>query len=122
MRRTRRQVASLTVTLVGKTVGRFPVQSLLGRGGMGEVYVAHDETLERDVALKSIVASQRLQPAAKARFLREARALSRLDHPNICRIYDYVELGRQDFLVLELVGGRNLDGAIRQGLPRDLQL
>ncbi len=108
--------------LVGKTVGRFRVQSLLGRGGMGEVYVAHDETLERDVALKSIVASQRLQPAAKARFLREARALSRLDHPNICRIYDYVELGRQDFLVLELVGGRNLDGAIRQGLPRDLQL
>ncbi|HET9767656.1 MAG TPA: protein kinase [Thermoanaerobaculia bacterium] len=108
--------------LVGKTVGRFRVQSLLGRGGMGEVYVAHDETLDRDVALKSIVASQRLQPAAKARFLREARALSRLDHPNICRIYDYVELGSRDFLVLELVGGRNLDGAIREGLPRDLQL
>jgi serine/threonine protein kinase len=108
--------------LVGKTVGRFRVQSLLGRGGMGEVYVAHDETLDRDVALKSIVASQRLQPAAKARFLREARALSRLDHPNICRIYDYVELGERDFLVLELVSGRNLDGAIREGLPRDLQL
>jgi eukaryotic-like serine/threonine-protein kinase len=110
------------MTLVGKTVGRFRVQSLLGRGGMGEVYVAHDETLDRDVALKSIVASQRLQPAAKARFLREARALSRLDHPNICRIYDYVEMGRQDFLVLELVAGRNLDGAIREGLGRDLQL
>ena len=110
------------MTLVSKTVGRFRVQSLLGRGGMGEVYVAHDETLDRDVALKSIVASQRLQPAARARFLREARALSRLDHPNICRIYDYVEMGRQDFLVLELVAGRNLDGAIRQGLGRDLQL
>jgi serine/threonine-protein kinase len=110
------------VTLVGKTVGRFRVLSLLGRGGMGEVYVAHDETLDRDVALKSIVANQRLQPAAKARFLREARALSRLDHPNICRIYDYVELGPRDFLVLELVAGRNLDRAIREGLGRDLQL
>ena len=110
------------MTLVGKTVGRFRVQSLLGRGGMGEVYVAHDETLDRDVALKSIVASQRLQPAAKARFLREARVLSRLDHPNICRIYDYVELGPRDFLVLELVAGSSLGAAIRQGLDRDLQL
>src|ERR1044072_4042849 len=111
-----------TVTLVGKTVGRFRVQSLLGRGGMGEVYVAHDETLDRNVALKSIVARQRLEPAAKARFVREARALSRLDHPNICRIYDYVELGARDFLVLELVSGRNLDAAIREGLARDVQL
>src|SRR4030095_6729109 len=111
MRRTRRQDAGPQVTLVGKTVGRFRVQSLLGRGGMGEVYVAHDETLDRDVALKSIVASQRLQPAAKARFLREARALSRLDHPNICRIYDYVELGPRDFLVLELVAGSSLGAA-----------
>ncbi len=110
------------MTLVGTTVGRFRVQSLLGRGGMGEVYVAHDETLDRDVALKSIIASQRLQSAAKARFLREARVLSHLDHPNICRIYDYVELGPRDFLVLELVAGRNLDGAIREGLGRDLQL
>ena len=89
---------------------------------MGEVYVAHDETLDRDVALKSIVASQRLQPAARARFLREARVLSHLDHPNICRIYDYVELGPRDFLVLELVAGRNLEGAIREGLNRDFQL
>lgn len=110
------------LTLLGKTIGRFRVLSLLGRGGMGEVYVAYDETLDRRVALKSIVASRRLQPSAQARFRREARALSRLDHPNICRIYDYVEMETHDFLVLELVTGRRLDEAIRAGLGRDTQL
>ncbi len=110
------------MTLLGKTVGRFRVLSLLGRGGMGEVYVAYDETLDRRVALKSILASRRLQPSAQARFRREARVLSRLDHPNICRIYDYVEMETHDFLVLELVSGRRLDDAIGAGLDRDLQL
>ncbi len=110
------------MTLLGTTIGRFRVLSLLGQGGMGEVYVAHDETLDRRVALKSIVASRRLKPSAQARFLREARVLSRLDHPNICRIYDYVELAGHDFLVLELVVGRSLDAAIVAGLSRDLQL
>jgi len=110
------------LTLVGTTVGRFKVQSLLGRGGMGEVYVAYDETLDRHVALKSILASQRLQRGAKARFLREARTLSRLDHPHICRIYEYVETRTQYFLVLELVPGRSLEAAIREGIGPDLQL
>lgn len=110
------------MTLAGKTVGRFRILSLLGKGGMGEVYVAEDETLDRRVALKTIRASRRLQPTAQARFLREARVLSRLDHPNICRIYDYVEAGDYDFLVLELVAGRNLEDAIDDGLGRDLQL
>ncbi len=107
------------MTLLGKTVGRFRVLSLLGQGGMGEVYVAYDETLDRRVALKSIAAGRRLQPSAQARFRREARALSRLDHPNICRIYDYVEMESQDFLVLELVSGRRLDEAIRAGIGSD---
>lgn len=110
------------MTLVGKTVGRFRILSLLGKGGMGEVYVAEDETLGRRVALKTIRASRRLQPTAQARFLREAQVLSRLDHPNICRIYDYVEAGDCDFLVLELVAGRNLEDAIDTGLAKDLQL
>jgi serine/threonine-protein kinase len=64
------------------------VLSLLGRGGMGEAYVAYDETLDRHVAIKSLLASQRLQPAARSRFVREARGVSRLDHPHICRIYE----------------------------------
>jgi serine/threonine-protein kinase len=89
---------------------------------MGEVYVGHDETLDRRVALKSIRADRRLNPRARARFLREARTLSRLDHPSICRIHDYVEHGDTDFLVLELVEGRSLEAAIEEGLSRGQQL
>ena len=110
------------MTLIGSMVGRIRVESLLGRGGMGEVYAGYDETLDRRVALKSILAGQRLQADAKARFLREARVLSQLDHPNICRIYDYVERDECDFLVLELIAGRSLQTAIREGLARDRQL
>jgi len=75
---------------------------------MGEVFVGYDETLERKVAMKAIRADRRLDASSKARFLREARVLARLDHPNICRIYDYVEATENDFLVLELIEGRNL--------------
>jgi eukaryotic-like serine/threonine-protein kinase len=98
------------------------VLSLLGRGGMGELYLGHDETLGRRVALKAIRPEWRLHPQARVRFLREARVLSQLDHPNICRIHDYVEHGGRDFLVLELVEGQGLDAAIGAGLGRDEQL
>lgn len=87
---------------------RFRVISLLGRGGMGEVYAAEDLTLGRRVALKAIRPERRLAPAARDRFLREARLLSRLDHPGICRIHDLVEAKDRDFLVLELISGRTL--------------
>lgn len=110
------------MTVVGSTVGRIRVLSLLGRGGMGELYVGYDETLDRRVALKSIRADRRLNARAKARFLREARVLSQLDHPNICRIHDYIEQEEHDFLVLELIEGRSLETAIREDLARDEQL
>lgn len=110
------------MSLIGSMVGRIRIESLLGRGGMGELYVGYDETLERRVALKSIRADRRLHAQAKARFLREARVLSQLDHPNICRIYDYVEQQEHDFLVLELIPGRSLDTVIRDGLSRERQL
>jgi len=98
------------------SVGHIRIVGTLGAGGMGEVYVGWDETLERRVALKSIRRAHRLNPTAKARFLREARVLSQLDHPNICRIYDYVEGTDRDFLVLELVEGETLSDAIGRGL------
>ena len=72
-------------------ISHYRVVSPLGAGGMGEVYAGLDETLKRRVALKAIRAEHRLDPDAKARFLREARILSQLDHPNICRVYDYIE-------------------------------
>jgi tetratricopeptide (TPR) repeat protein len=89
---------------------------------MGEVFAGFDETLQRRVALKSIHRRHRLGPGVRARFLREARILSQLDHPNICRIYDYIEGEDRDFLVLELVEGETLTSAIAAGMPAALRL
>jgi serine/threonine-protein kinase len=104
--------------MVGSTVSHYRILSVAGRGGMGEVYAAVDETLGRRVALKAIRADRRLAPEARARFLREAQILSRLDHPHICRIYDYIAGEESDFLVLELVTGQSLRLAMRDGLSR----
>ncbi len=97
-------------------VSHYRVLRVLGAGGMGEVYEGFDETLQRRVAMKAIRPGKRLDPEAKARFLREARILSQLDHPNICRVYDYIETGDRDWLVLELIEGRTLREAIHDGL------
>ncbi len=102
--------------LVGQRVGQIRVLQLLGRGGMGKVYVGFDETLQRRVALKAIRARHRLAAGSRARFLREARILSRLEHPNICRIHNYIEGDESDFLVLELIAGGDLSEAIVEGL------
>jgi len=83
---------------------------------MGEVYAAVDETLKRRVALKAVRPEHRLDTRARARFLREAQILSNLDHPNICRVYNYLETGGNDWLVLELIEGRTLRGALDGGL------
>ena len=97
-------------------MGHFEVIGELGQGGMGSVFIGLDENLGRRVALKVIRSDQRLDPIRKARFLREARVLSSLDHPNVCQFHDYIEGEEQDCLVLELVEGRNLHEALGQGL------
>ncbi len=102
------------MTLVGKTVGRIRVVEALGKGGMGKVNVGYDGKLKRKVALKAIRDERRLDAEAKARFLREARILSRLDHPAICRIYELVEGEDSDFLVLELIPGKSLKQALEE--------
>lgn len=89
---------------------------------MGEVYAGVDETLKRRVALKAVRAEHRLSPDAKARFLREARILSQLDHPNICRVYDYIEGDDSDWLVLELIEGKSLQAALAAGLEPSRRL
>ena len=75
---------------------------------MGQVYAGFDETLKRPVALKSIRRRHAQSREMKARFLQEAQLLSRLQHPNICRIYDYIEGEDTDYLVLELIEGETL--------------
>ncbi len=97
-------------------LGHFEVIGELGQGGMGSVFIGLDENLGRRVALKVIRSDQRLDPIRKARFLREAKVLSSLDHPNVCQFHDFIEGEEQDCLVLELVEGRNLHEALGQGL------
>jgi eukaryotic-like serine/threonine-protein kinase len=103
-------------TLTDTLVSHYRVLHPLGEGGMGEVYAALDETLRRRVALKVIRAEHRLNPESKARFLREAQILSGLDHPNICRVYDYIEGDDRDWLVLELIEGKSLKVALSGGI------
>ncbi|MFQ6109839.1 MAG: serine/threonine-protein kinase [Candidatus Aminicenantales bacterium] len=110
------------MTLIGKTIGHIRIMNLLGKGGMGEVYVGFDDTLERKVAVKAIGAKSRLAPQAKARFLREARVLSQLEHPNICQIYDYIEGKDSDFLVLEFIEGKSLGQTINEGMEKSQKL
>jgi tetratricopeptide (TPR) repeat protein/tRNA A-37 threonylcarbamoyl transferase component Bud32 len=105
-----------------RIVSHYRILESLGMGGMGEVYAGLDETLKRKVALKAIRRDQRLSAFAKARFLREARLLSQLDHPNVCRVYDYIEEDDGDWLVLELVEGTSLRDALQRGLDRSSKL
>ena len=97
------------MSLLGNTIGNFRVIDLIGEGGMGEVYIGYDERLKRKVALKAIRGERRFDEEAKARLLREAEILSKLEHPNICRLYDFVETENADVLVLELIRGESLN-------------
>lgn len=106
----------------GARLGRLRVERLLGEGGMGAVYEGWDEALERRVAVKALGTRQRLGQQAKSRLRREAQILSRLDHPDICRIHDLVETEGGDFLVLEYVEGETLGAAMARGLPEERRL
>ena len=105
------------MNLNGRRYGHIRVEGILGQGGMGNVYEGFDETLARRVALKVLHPDARLDGESRMRVIREARTLSRLDHPNICRIYDFIEDGDSDVLVLELIEGRTLEQALHDGLP-----
>ncbi|MBV9497335.1 MAG: serine/threonine protein kinase, partial [Acidobacteria bacterium] len=102
--------------LSGKRLGHIRVERVLGVGGMGDVYRGFDEKLMRPVALKALHRDQQLDDEARARLIREARTLSQLEHPNICRIHDYMEGPEGDVLVLELIDGRTLDEVFREGI------
>jgi serine/threonine protein kinase/tetratricopeptide (TPR) repeat protein len=95
----------------GTLVGRFRVEALLGRGGMGEVYQAWDPTLERSVALKSLQAGGSQESEALERFRREALVLAQLNHPNVCQVHDWVDDPRGTFIAMELLEGETLDQA-----------
>ena len=97
-------------------VGPYQILGSLGSGGMGEVYHARDTRLEREVAVKLL--SERLthNPQAVARFVREARAVSALNHPNIVTIFDAGESNGRRFIVMEYVKGKTLRALVSQQL------
>jgi Tol biopolymer transport system component len=105
--------------LQGRDIGGYTVVSLLGRGGMGEVYRAHDPRLARDVAIKILPADIAGDAERVARFEREARLLAALSHSHIGAIYGVVEDGGVRGLVLELVEGVTLGDRIAFGLSQD---
>lgn len=98
----------------GGRIGSILVTGEIAEGGMGSVFVGFDEKLEREVALKAI-RGDRLDARTRARFLTEARLLSQLDHPNICRIHGSLEDEDEDVLVLERICGRTVRQALEDG-------
>ena len=101
--------------MIGKSISHYRVTEKLGAGGMGEVYRAHDERLERDVALKVLPAHTLADETARKRFRNEALALSKLNHPNIATIYDFDTQDGVDFLVMEYVEGTTVSEKLSNG-------
>jgi serine/threonine-protein kinase len=99
----------------GDRLGQYQVLELLGEGGMGTVYRAHDSRLERDVAIKIIRAALAADPERIGRFVREARLLASLNHPHVATIHDLEEIHETRFLVMELVEGVTLSDRLRAG-------
>src|SRR5262245_32445705 len=103
----------------GARLGPYEVLALRGSGGMGEVYRARDTRLDRTVAVK-VLSLQSDNPDRRARFQREARAISSLSHPHICALYDVGQQDGSDFLVMEYLEGETLaERLVRGPLPRE---
>ena len=104
----------------GVRLGSYEIVALIGAGGMGEVYRAHDDRLNRDVAIKTLPAAFAVDPDRLMRFRREAQVLASLNHPNIAAIYGLEESDGVSALVLELIEGPTLADRIARGpLPID---
>ena len=108
---------------IGARLGPYEIVAPLGRGGMGEVYRAKDTRLDREVAVKVLSSQISADPQLRQRFEREARAISSLNHPNICALFDVGEVATPEptpFLVMELVEGESLAERLTTGpLPLD---
>src|SRR6185312_15853447 len=101
----------------GDKLGPYEILSLIGKGGMGEVYRARDPRLGRDVAVKVLPADRMADQSRRRRFVQEARAAAALNHPNIVTIHEIESADGNDFIVMEYVPGKTLDAVIpRQGM------
>src|SRR5512144_239782 len=102
-------------SLVGKKVSHYDVLEKIAEGGMGVVFRARDRHLDRDVALKLLTRRAVVDNSARIRFLQEAHALSRLNHPNIATIHDFDRYRGMDYLVMEYIPGVTLSERLKQG-------
>ena len=109
--------------LAGTRLGPYEILAPIGEGGMGEVYKAKDTRLDRTVAIKVLREQLALSPERKQRFEREAKAISKLNHPHICILYDVGNQDGTDYLVMEYIEGETLAERLKKGaLPLDKAL
>jgi len=101
--------------MIGRTIGRYKILEKLGEGGMGSVWKAEDPVLRRTVAIKVLSASLWTSDEARERFLREARSVSRLEHPGIAAVYDFGEVDGSPFIAFQFVAGRTFNGLLEGG-------
>ena len=101
--------------MIGKTLSRYKIVAKLGEGGMGEVYLAEDTELGREVALKVMPPVAEESPERLERFRREARAVASLNHPNIVTLFNIEEAEGRRLIVMERVEGKGLDRLIPPG-------
>ncbi len=111
--------------LTGQKVKQFKILNQIGKGGMGEVYLAKDTILDRKVAIKFLTAEMQQDPAARQRLLKEARAAAALDHPFICKVYETGEVQGEGFIAMEYVEGQDLKEKLEKepiSLPESLRI
>jgi eukaryotic-like serine/threonine-protein kinase len=108
--------------MIPRNLSHYRVLEKIGSGGMGVVYRGHDETLDRDVALKVLPTGTLSDENARRRFRREALSLAKLNHPNIGGVYEFGSEGGVDFLVMELVSGVTLDARLAAGPLEDAEV
>src|SRR5262249_7549060 len=106
----------------GSKLGPYEVISVIGAGGMGEVYKARDSRLDRLVAVKILPAAFLASPDRNQRLIQEAHAASALNHPNIVTIHDIGQQDGADFIVMEYIEGRTLDQLVPSGGMKTAQL
>jgi serine/threonine-protein kinase len=101
--------------MIGKTLSHYRITEKIGAGGMGEVYKAHDERLDRDVAVKVLPSGTLADEHARKRFRKEALTLSKLNHPHIATVFDFDTQDGVDFIAMELVEGASLGEKLKTG-------
>ena len=102
-------------SFVGQSIGHYKIIRLLGRGGMGDVYLAEDSKLQRQVALKFIGNAFIDNEWAREQLIAEARAVAKLENPNICTVHGFEEVGGYNFIVMQFVEGESLGSLLRRG-------